>query len=71
MIGHLKAIQFGAEREVPEKTPFPFLEPLSRDEVLEILKTISMHKALTEDLISDVLLEEENMDRTADVLKDL
>jgi len=52
-------------------TPFPVLDSPSLDEMEDILGIITTHKALTADLVSDAILEEEHWERACNVLKDL
>ena len=74
LIEHLETIRKDPRWEFYEDTPpvpFPVLEPLSSDEVKEIFRRISIHKALAGDLISDVILEKEYVDRICDLFRDL
>ncbi len=74
LIEQLKSHQWNPNREIyieGNETPFPYLDVLAHEEMKEILGQISRHKALAGDLVSDIILDQEHLDNTADVLKDL
>lgn len=74
LINHLKSVQKRPEVESYEDkplVPFPVLEELSLKEMKEILSRVALHKALAGDLVSDILLDKDNIDRTCLLLKNL
>jgi len=73
LMKHLMSIQRDPDRGLYEDQPlipFPMLGSSTVDEMREMLGIITTHKALTGDLISDVLLSVENIERTCEIFKD-
>ncbi len=74
LLQHLKSIQYNSDVmdcEGDSGIEFPKLKPLTKEEMRAILMNISTNKALAGDLVSDVILNGDNIDQTCEVLKDL
>ena len=71
---HLRSVQRDVRRQLYEDSPpvpFPFLERPSMQEMNDILKVVTIGKALTCDLVSDSVLTKEHFARACEVLQDL
>jgi len=74
LMEYLRTVQRDCSKPLYEDsspTPFPLLERPTLEEMSEILKVITTNKALTDDFVSDMILDKEHFKRACEVLQDL
>lgn len=67
----IEELQQDEKWEYLNRTDFPKLPRLSREELKNIMESLSKNKAITLDGLSDCMFKEENIDRAADIFQDL